>query len=518
MTAFLLLAGGMPGWGLEPYRATPLLARAVMGVAGAILAALFWTRRALAARTFSILSSPPHAAILLPILWALFILLRERRYIGDWINIAFTLPAQPSWMLNDYIVWRAPLTNLLQYVQWQVILNPLVGHDTLYGWQVLLALYGVVLIAGQWLAARAAFGSRRTSVAYVILYATSGMLFYSLGHVENYVIPMAILAFTAWASFRAIRRRRGGALAFAWFGAAAMSHPQCVIFAPSMLAVWWMCRPPRGRIFHAVGCLAAMLAVPALLVAIVLVAGIGIDARSVAGGDPGGTLLPPLEALSWARLHDLLMILVRVFPALPAVALILVLRRRRLKARDPIGLWLALGAGPALTFCFFIWNKAPMPIDWDLMGPSLMMIWMAALYGMLRAIPARRRIQAVLCVAALQLPHTAVWIGWNLTPDAKQAAMLIDLRKAVDKARGAPPGYMREPNIPPVGLAPAPTLPFDAPVSMPPFDALVFMLPFDAPAPPNPVGFPPAVSSPSIKSIASTASILSISPPQPPIA
>jgi len=462
---WLSVAGGaLDGWGYEPYRSTSLVAHLVVAVAGAGLAWLFWRRRGAAVRAYAFVSRPIRPVLLLPLVWVLFVVLRERRYIGDWINVAFALPMEPSWMLTDYILWRTPLTNLLQYLHWEVFLAPVAGRDLLFPWQVLLAAYGVLLVVGQWLAGRAALRSGRLGKLHVLLYCTSGLLYFSLGHVENYVVPMVFMSFTAWASVRAIRRGRGAAGAMAWYGAAAMAHPQCVVFAPSMLVVLAACLPPRRRIAYAIRCLAGLLCVPVLFVAGTFAAGIGIHWLAITGGDPGGTLLPYDQALSWARLRDLWMILVRVFPSLPAVFLAVVVWRRRLPASDRVGVWFALNVASGFCFCLFIWNKAPMPVDWDLMGPSLLMVWMGLLYGFLRAAPVRRRVQMALCVAALQVPLTLLWLGWTTAPDPQQTQEIERLEKSVETywkdhapspmPPSPPPSQPVEPPTAPVGRAP----------------------------------------------------------------
>jgi hypothetical protein len=366
------------------------------------------------------------------VLWAILALLRERRYIGDWINVAFAVPLQPGWILDPGVFWRAPLANLLQYLHWEAILRWVVGTNVLFGWQALLAGYGVLILAGQWMVGRAAFGTRKHAILYISLFASSGLLLFSLGHVENYPVSMALLAWASWLGVRAVRTRKGAIPAFVMFGAAAAAHPQAVIFAPSLAVVWLSCAPNRGRLRFAFFCLVALLAIPVVLLILGAAIGSPPSFRAAAGGDATGVLLPVNQAFSMERFREVAMILARLYPVLPLVAAAVVLWRLRLALSDRVGFWFAVNLPPALCYCLFIWNRQPLETDWDLMSLSLMMIWMAAAYFLIRAAPSRDRIRIVLCVIALQVPHTVLWLGWNATADPAQQPLLENLQREID--------------------------------------------------------------------------------------
>jgi hypothetical protein len=418
MTAFHFVDPHLRGWGYEHYRWAPFWVRCLLAAAGGLGALWLWNRRN-AAAVLRWRPPPLRWPYALVLIFSVLFALRENRHVGDWLLSAFKTPMEPAWLFREDVFWRAPLTQLIAFVQW-LPFHPFVDVAFLEVFQAISALWGTAILVLVWVLGRALFTGRRLALLFAGVYATSGMIYFSAGHVEVYPIILTFLLLAAVQAAGALRRRRGAPEAGAALGAAVMAHPQNIVYLPSYLVVLLCGRDrhlPSDRLRL---CLIAPLVIPAVLIVFGLIVQVEQSVRAIGDENLIELVLPSEEVFDEARMNDLSMILLRLLPAAPALLLAMLLWRRRLPIRDTVALWFGICFVMGLTTALFIWNKRMLVDDWDLMAPSLLMITLWFLIVVTRAAPRRGRARILLCLIALQLPHTALWLAWNKTTDPEQ--------------------------------------------------------------------------------------------------
>lgn len=431
-TLLMLLARMSDGWGAEHYRA-PEPAVFVVLLLGALAAPV--VAMPLLIRAHRVLR-PAWSRISWPVgfvlLWFACFALRESRYMGDWEPLLARIPMGPDWLLWGPVFWRAPLANGLQFLHWHAV-DAMAGESVVWAWQFVLAGWGAAwLVASAW-ALREAVGPRPGLLLFLAV-PTSGLVLLALGHLENYAIPMTFIAATMALSMRALRdERHRGWPAFLVWGAAVMAHPLCAVFAPSMLVLAWRRRSEWWAL------LLAGATVPALVHGAAKLAGTRGTMLSVRNVDGSALFLPPSLAFGGDRLLDLAsvgMIVAPLWLAACVPALAFSLRDcakgvRASLARDRRLPWCAMTIPSAAFYAFFIWNKMPMEIDWDLLAPALLPAFLGALSLAWRILPPGRRIFLIVALVAGSVPHTMLWIARNRTPDPKQQANIAAAMKAI---------------------------------------------------------------------------------------